>query len=511
MLLTKFSVVVALCGLAAALEVPAYTQSTGSAPPLQQPVYTLHADTRVVLTDVTVSDRKGNPVHGLDRSVFHIFDNDKSQNLASFEEHTGAWAAAPMPTPPAKAGVYSNDFLLHPPPVFNVLVIDLLNVSMPDQMYLSYELTHFLNHLQDGESLAIYLHWGHSVILLQNFTSDRALLLDAVKKALPRFPAPGHAYISQIEVLHQIVFYLSQLPGRKNVLWFSSVPAFNFLIPDPSTTPNNEKLRPLYDELEASRIAVYPIDARGLTLGSNFGLNAQHFLLNDIAAATGGRAFYADNDITKIASRVMESDGSFYTLSYSPHDFRFDNKWHKVRVAVDGGSYQLSYRRGYFADGNNAEHLHPDKPRIRLLENGETAEEQPDIHSAPVIFQAQVLPVSGSPGSPVKNGTIPYSIRYSLPLDEFNLQKVDGKQQATIGVAALAFDRNGSTVVKLTQKVVATFSDEKLHINGEPAFTFEQRIDLKTGENFVYLGVWDMSNGHFGTIQLSVQTEPQKN
>ena len=31
-------------------------------------VYTLHTDVRVVLTDVTVTDVHGNPVHGLDRS-----------------------------------------------------------------------------------------------------------------------------------------------------------------------------------------------------------------------------------------------------------------------------------------------------------------------------------------------------------------------------------------------------------------------------------------------------------
>jgi VWFA-related protein len=507
MLLPKFSALVVLCGLVAGFEAPAYTQSTGGLPPSQQPVYTLHADTRVVLTDVTVSDRQGNPVHGLDRSAFHIFDNDKSQNLASFEEHTGARNAAPMPTTPSKAGVYSNDFLLHPPPVFNVLVIDLLNMNMPDQMYLNFQLTHFLNHLKDGETLAIYLKWGRSLLLLQNFTSDRELLLATVKKSLPRFPAPGAEYVSQAEVLRQIAFYLTQLPGRKNVLWFSSGPISNFLLPDPATAPDSTRMRAIYDELETARIAVYPIDARGLTLTGGFGMNRQHFFMNDIAEATGGKAFYNDNDVARIASRVMDTDDSFYTLSYTTHELHFDNKWHKVRVEVGGGSYQLGYRHGYFADGNNTGLR--EGPRTRLLEKGVTAE-QPDIHSAPIIFQAQVLPASGMPVTPAKKGTVPYSVQYSLPLNSFNMLTVDGKQQATIGVAALAFDRNGSAVVKLTQKVLATFSEEKLHVSGEPTFTFEQQIDLKAGENYLYLGVWDMSNGHLGTIQLSVQAVPPK-
>ena len=44
-------------------------------------------------------------------------------------------------------------------------------------MCLNYELTQFLNHMQAGEPLTIYMRWGTSVMLLQNFTSDRTLLL----------------------------------------------------------------------------------------------------------------------------------------------------------------------------------------------------------------------------------------------------------------------------------------------------------------------------------------------
>jgi hypothetical protein len=61
----------------------------------QQPGYTFQAGTRIVLTDVTVTDRKGNPIRGLKASDFQIFDNNKPQLLASFEEHT-ATSVAPI-------------------------------------------------------------------------------------------------------------------------------------------------------------------------------------------------------------------------------------------------------------------------------------------------------------------------------------------------------------------------------------------------------------------------------
>jgi hypothetical protein len=44
-----------------------------------------------------VTDKNGNPVHGLPQSVFHIFDNKQPQVIASFEEHAGIPAAAILP------------------------------------------------------------------------------------------------------------------------------------------------------------------------------------------------------------------------------------------------------------------------------------------------------------------------------------------------------------------------------------------------------------------------------
>ena len=86
----RFSAVVIVnFGLFSAFDVSANAQSTVDSPSTQQPIYTLHTDKRVVLTDVTVTDRQGPPIHGLNASAFQILDNGKPQNLASFEEHSG--------------------------------------------------------------------------------------------------------------------------------------------------------------------------------------------------------------------------------------------------------------------------------------------------------------------------------------------------------------------------------------------------------------------------------------
>jgi len=509
-----FSAVVVIFGLFSAFEVSATAQSTVTPPSTQQPIYTLHANKRVVLTDVTVTDHKGNPIHGLNASEFQILDNGKPQDVASFEEHSGAPIES-VPSAVAKPGVYSNDFLLHPPPVFNIVLIDLATiVNLPDQMYLYYELNQFLEHLPAGEPLAIYMRWETKVMLLQNFTSDRNLLLAAVHRALPRFRSPEQERLSEIELLHQVALNVGPLPGRKNVFWFCGSVGGDPFGPDPTDLSAFGDLRPNFDELEAGRIAVYPIDARGLTVNAPGGLSSQHLLMNDVAEATGGHAIYNQNFLSQATNHLIDSSNDFYTLSYSPHDFRYDNSWHKVKVTVNGSSYNLSYRRGYFADGNDphnkTEDLQPHGSRTKLLASGETSE-MPEVRGPSIIFRARVLPASGPLQTRAKKGTIPYTIRFSLPLNKFVMRNVDGMEQATMGVASMAFDANGNTIAKLTQEVIATFSPEKLQVDGQPVYTFEQQINLKNGENYLYLGVWDMNTGQFGTIQLSLDaTRPKQ-
>jgi VWFA-related protein len=193
----------------------ASAQASGSG---SQSGYSLQANSRVVLTDVTVTDKKGNPVHGLKASDFRISDNKSPQEISSFEEHHKDETTHVLETALAP-GVYSNDYLAHPPPVLNILFLDLTNISIEDQMYLNYQLGKFFDGLQPADQVAIYARTAGASILLQSFTSDTARLRAAVRRIMPRFPPPNNLYLNEFDTLQQIEFYVGQIPGRKNVLW----------------------------------------------------------------------------------------------------------------------------------------------------------------------------------------------------------------------------------------------------------------------------------------------------
>jgi VWFA-related protein len=433
--------------------------------------------------------------------------------IASFEEHAGKGAVTLQPAD--VPGVYSNDYLLHLPPALNIVLIDIANLELVDQMYLNDELTRFLNEQQEGQPLAIYLRAGSGCFLVQDFTSNRKLLLDAVHKAIPRFLPLGSEYLTDFDTLRQMAGSLSQLPGRKNVLWFSGGSTL-FLNSDAIALQNDAAWRSLYDALDQERIAIDPIDARGLDLSRARGNVArQHMAMNEVAQFTGGRPFYYNNGLKEITTNLLDADRSFYTLTYSPRNFRFDNKWHKVRIAVDGASYQLSYRRGYFADGSVRDKNENTSPRARLLGNGEKLEVN-ELREHPIIFKAKVLAelddATVDPGKfpglvPLpthKKGSVRSIIRYSLPMDAFAVRPADGKHKIVLGLAAAALSSDGATAERSAEQVRVTLPEDVVFSNLDLRFEVYQQIDLSRGDAYLRLSVWDTVTGRFGSTEFPI-------
>ena len=491
----------------------AQTQS-GTTP--SQPGYTIRTGARVVLTDVTVTDDRGNPVRGLPVSAFHVFDNKKHERIDSFEEHAGTSAVA---LPASSYGVFSNDYLLHLPSVLNIVVLDIANIRIVDQMWLNYQLTGFLTNLPSDQPVAIYLRAASGCFLVQGFTTDRGLLLAALHRAIPRIPPLEPEYLSDEQILSEVAYTLRSLPGRKNVLWFSGG-STQYLLPDNIGYQDVAALRAIYDSLEQERIAVYPIDARGLTLEGGRKIIEQHGAMEEVAQATGGKAFYNSNGISQAAAHVLDTSGNFYTLTYSPSNLQLDNKWHSVRIKLDGG-YHLSYRTGYFADGSHGIAQNTAQPRTKLLVSGDKVQTKPG-HATPLIFQAAMLPTAdpglasmradaeGLPAPPPKGGAARYSVRYSIPIDELTGQSIQGKHTFVVGLAAVTIGRDGDILKRQFEHVTVAFDqDDFSHRSGAP-LVVDQQLNLNRADQYLYLAVWDVQNDRFGELQMPLDLPAPK-
>lgn len=500
------------------------------------PALTLHAESRIVLADVTVTDRHGNAVHGLTAHDFEVFDNNQQQLISSFDEHDGSLQPAYTALPPS-SGPATNAFH-NLPPVLNVVLIDTTNLELPEQMYLRIQLTKFLKSLAPNQPLAVFDRHADFTVLLQPFTADHALLQSAIDRSIPRIPLGGREYRTDSDTLRQIGAYLAEMPGRKNVLWFSggstayllygltaltagasvgpaASPAAAAAASAPATGISAEgggddpdELREVYDELEAARIVIYPVDARGLTTEGNVALGAQQSQMEETAEATGGQAFFNSNGLAAIASRVISTDSTSYTLTWSPQDFHYDGKWRSIRIVPRNHDYHLSYRRGYFADKSHT--IDPGAHKRTALFAGDTAPiTTPDLRTPPLVFEATVHPASAAPSAqdfvpihtaPARRGTKAFAVDYSLSTAALTPAMIDGSRRSTAVFAILALDADGNRVGQLVDVVRLPAASD-----GPPRkLQVEQQIDLPTGNGFLTLYVWDPNSGHIGTLQVPV-------
>ena len=427
-------------------------------PPAELPPTVFHMTTNLVLVDVVVTD-KGKAVHGLDRVKFHLFEDGREQPIAGFDEHQPAATPPVLPVPPAlPPHTYSNTPLFAATGVVNVLLLDGLNTPQTDQMRARQQMIDYMGKIQPGTMMAVFTMTSR-LQMVTGFTTDVAQLTRAVggqKSENPvllagvtapealdsiqdyfneNVPGAGTSALKEFEAdiasqvleqrirmtlaaLKELGLYLSAIPGRKNVIWFTgSIPAAL----DPTGSQAGpyrdivgyaDEVRRTDDLLAAARVAVYPVDARGLMTqlpydSSNRGSLAisgslaafdtqvqdEHTAMRQIAYQTGGQAYINTNGLKEAVTSAVENGESYYTLAYTPAAKKLDGQFHKIEVKLDAPGSQLSFRRGYYADAPGKSGTSPNPKTL-------TPFLAASMHGAPpatqVLFVSRVLPASDS-------------------------------------------------------------------------------------------------------------------
>jgi len=372
-----------------------------------QPV--LRVTTRLVQVNVVVHDKSGQPVGGLTKDDFTLYEKGKQHKIAFFSVVEGRKPLklgrdAQLPT-----NIFSNRVKHGESPTSaTVILLDALNTSFQDQAYAKGQLIKFLEKVQPEDRVAIYL-LTRRLIILQDFTSDPDHLLKALARyrasssavldsAEPAPPDPtGNNELDQflqgalqmesdyfnvrrvedtLQAMEVIAGHLSGIPGRKNLIWFSAGFPFSLglgLEPgqERATSPGQEQRTFSREVQHATRalnnagVAIYPVDARGLVAlplsmqASSRGTfrpgqapsmsPPNHDTMRILADETGGRAFYNTNDLEGAARKAIDDSAITYTLGFYPDSDDFDTKYHPLKVEVNRKGLELRYRKGFVA------------------------------------------------------------------------------------------------------------------------------------------------------------------
>ena len=141
-------------------------------------------------------------------------------------------------------------------------------------------------------------------------------------------------------------------------------------------------------ELETARVAIYPVDSRGVPAPDIAGVTSADTAFTtgvatasamdadlsagrrqemlEIAKATGGTAQF-NNNISQALRDDFNRANPYYTVAYTPPDKEWQGAYHRIQISVDKPEAQLVYREGYYARSAEVEaKLTPEKFRDAL-------------------------------------------------------------------------------------------------------------------------------------------------
>src|SRR6266403_1026347 len=256
-------------GLACAIPLAVRAQEQPAPPPPQaappaapQPGVMIKKESKLVLVDAVVTDKKGNYVHDLSQADFKVFEDNKEQQVSSFSAGVDAAAQANG----------QRRYL--------ILFFDNSTMAMPDQIQARGAAKKFIQANAGPDRMMAVVDFGGSLRIVQNFTANANLLQAAVSGVKsssvdPNAPAPDVAVTvasaglsslgnaaadfgarSMLLAVRSLAKNLRSIPGRKMVVLFSG----GFAL----TSENQSELTATIDACNKSNVAVYALDARGL-------------------------------------------------------------------------------------------------------------------------------------------------------------------------------------------------------------------------------------------------------
>src|ERR1700693_6332612 len=261
----------AICCLALLGDLAQAQQPAAQAPANGSP--TIHAETRLVVVDTVVTDKKGNSVRDLTAKDFKVWEDNKEQPIKnfSFEEDSAS---------PDKA---QKRYL--------VLFFDNSTMDFGDQMSARQAAAKFIDANASPNRLIAIVDFGGTVRIAQNFTADAARLKQVVAglktsavspNAAPvevasLGPSPigasssGMPQLSNAEAdfgarsvmlaLRSLAKSLGSVPGRKTLVMLTS----GF----PITPEIQSELTAVISVCNRYNVAIYPLDVRGLVAPGN--------------------------------------------------------------------------------------------------------------------------------------------------------------------------------------------------------------------------------------------------
>jgi len=278
----------------------------------EESVLTIHKRVDEVNVLFIATDRHGKFVRNLNQNDFSFYDDHKPvQSILNFRRETDL---------PIELGL-------------------LIDVSGSVQSRFGFEkeaATGFLHHIiRPGFDKAFVVGFNKQSKLTQDFTGNLAALSAGVQ----RLNAGGGTAIYDAiykACKDKLLSEHSDHPIRKAIV----------ILSDGEDNQSEHTRGQAIEMAQRAEVLIYAIstDDSGLILRGDK-------VLEDLASATGGRAFYPFKmkDITHSFAAIEDELRSQYSVSYKPSDFDADGRYRAIEITALKKDLQVRARRGYYA------------------------------------------------------------------------------------------------------------------------------------------------------------------
>ena len=347
-------------------------------------------------------------------------------------------------------------------------------------------------------------------------------LVDISENALASFQNVESAYnddqrtVLTLNALNSLSRILGGMPGRKSIIWVTGDVPLS-LIPEDRTVTDAElqeelpsmntrrveehssgslaatgrtlhaqEIREMAARLSSAQIAIYPVDARGLTASNDTDSQEE---MRSIARETGGRAFVNQNEIKAGVERAFDDQNAAYTIAYYPENKKYDGKYRSIKVKVKRDGIEVQNRHGYYA-------IDPTQDKGYSAQQ-EVAQATNDVVASTMVgFTAQVVPAAANKGK--------VGVNFLVDASTLAVEDSGGGKHLNVTFYATAFTA-GKMGPSVSQKVDRSFDDKTYQQILQHGLLLRMDMDPPPANSILHLAVQDGRTGLVGTIKAPLE------
>ncbi len=477
------------------------------------PETVIRAETRVVLVDAVVLDRKQQFVRDLRPQDFRLWEDGKEQKLTSFSLES--------------AGVSQERSNKH----YIALFFDNSTGGQTSQVAMRREASHFVDGFASPDRYMAVINYGQGLSITQNFTADADRLRKALNvvqssaasnaglvRDVPR-PTVGGAnnttsfgmdvdtspYRNLLASVRALTASLATIKGRKALVLFTGGAAMTGdLTPDVKAT---------IDAANKANVALYTVGSsvsggadampqaapnQRLTVADirkAMSTTPDATLLQALSDGTGGIAYATTNDLAASLGKVAIEQDQYYLLGYTPSVEAAEGTCHELNVKVARSDLEIRARQGYCTS----------KPADPLSGKvvGQDLEARAATGAAGNITAAMQLPWFYS-----QPGVAQVNLAMEINPSAMKFHKDKGKLRGEFDLAGVAYRADNSVAARFSDTVKLDFdTQQQADAFLKSIYHYENQFRIGAGQ-YNFRVAFTSRDQSFGKAEMPLKIDP---